>query len=1160
MKRFTLLRIVICCLFFLSLTGCGTLSGLTQVFTADNNPASSNQLSEIERAQQARLLAGKSSRPSLASLNLMPVARDFAAEADDAVQAEQNEETQAGQPNSLQGIPALSLAHKKAEYEALLPLIKDPVQRRQAAFRLADINMLLAEKALEEGLNAPLIAQQSTAVMSGEANLMTNQSAFMQAIASYQSLLEQHQVIEPNPQVPLSIEQQALNRKQMDAMYQLSRALDLAGQKSKSVELAKDFLSTFAVASFGITEQHVELYFRIGEYYFNRRAYADAADYYSMVLTSKAQTQLQNTADFYGISTYMLGWSEFKQDNYDDALHAFDLMLRHTLGEAPRLESETLDTIDSLAKGEMRLVRDSIRVMALTFSYQGSAKAIAEFYHERANSPYQHLIYEELAQQYLDEDRFGDSADALLVFAQNQPLHPRAVEFYIRHIDAFILGGFPDRVLLAKQGFVQTYSLGGEVLKRLDSPIGEAAVTYLKMYLTELAQTEHSIAQAIDAILQARTMQSQSSERQAGAFAQQDVMQGFVTAKLTDQQSNALRSASTTDLTSLRTEAYEQAIWYYENFIRTFTYAGGRYDEQVPQRRFYMAEAYMALNRFESAIAAFETYAYEDTPNPMAVEAAYAAILAYAQMSGAAKPEGMMAAQRETTYLQQDESLSNAQFSQQRFVLRFSSDRRTPVIALNLMQSLFNEGKFLPAQRWAKWLLEEAPSMHQLAVQQERSALLVMAHSEFELANFANAQSYYRDLLARPEYQKDVAQGHQAKDPKLNAASNRNDLIDRLAASLYKQAEQELSVIALTPADLAQQSNVYSMAISDVKRESITRAISFWQTILRDTPESTFRLAAQFDSASYYALLGQWQQAIDTWIDFAQRYPNHELTSTIEGQLLYAYQQTENWQAAAQILLTQWSGNKQSDAGREALYQAATLFDRAENRERALDAFRTYAHAYPQPLDLANEARFRLSEFYLESGEDSKRRFWLNKLLQAQLTLAGDEANSPASAGTVRSRYLAAMSAMVFASDADTVFKGIKLTLPLNKSLAKKQQALTAAIDAYDTVMSFAVAEFAAQANYHLANLYLQLSKDLMASSRPADLSALELSQYELLLEEQAYPFEETAIQLHEKNAARAFKGLYDSYVKQSFDMLSRMLPARYHKPEKSLGVSANDL
>jgi len=216
-----------------------------------------------------------------------------------------------------------------------------------------------------------------------------------------------------------------------------------------------------------------------------------------------------------------------------------------------------------------------------------------------------------------------------------------------------------------------------------------------------------------------------------------------------------------------------------------------------------------------------------------------------------------------------------------------------------------------------------------------------------------------------------------------------------------------------------------------------------------------------------------------------------------------------------------------------------------------LSAYRSYAHRYPSPLADANEARFKMTEFYNQTNDDKKRRFWLNKLIEADQQ-AGSE-RSP------RSRYLAAMASIVFATDADIVYKEIKLTLPLNKSLQRKQNALKNAIARYDGVMAYGIAEFTTQANYSLAKLYFVLAKDLMQSSRPAGLTALELSQYELLLEEQAFPFEETSITLHENNAKRAHGGLYDNWVKESLKTLEKLLPVRYRKPEQIQELSAND-
>ena len=59
------------------------------------------------------------------------------------------------------------------------------------------------------------------------------------------------------------------------------------------------------------------------------------------------------------------------------------------------------------------------------------------------------------------------------------------------------------------------------------------------------------------------------------------------------------------------------------------------------------------------------------------------------------------------------------------------------------------------------------------------------------------------------------------------------------------------------------------------------------------------------------------------------------------------------------------------------------------------------------------------------------------------------------------------------------------------------------------------VLKFSGKADYLMASLYQILAEDLMASERPKNLNALEQDQYELLLEEQAYPFEEQPIGVH---------------------------------------------
>ena len=73
-----------------------------------------------------------------------------------------------------------------------------------------------------------------------------------------------------------------------------------------------------------------------------------------------------------------------------------------------------------------------------------------------------------------------------------------------------------------------------------------------------------------------------------------------------------------------------------------------------------------------------------------------------------------------------------------------------------------------------------------------------------------------------------------------------------------------------------------------------------------------------------------------------------------------------------------------------------------------------------------------------------------------------------------------------------------------------------------------------------------------MASERPDGLSEEELDMYEILLEEQSFPFEERAIDVYEVNVGRAANGYYDEWVVMSYEQLAKLMPGRYAKFEKA--------
>ena len=193
----------------------------------------------------------------------------------------------------------------------------------------------------------------------------------------------------------------------------------------------------------------------------------------------------------------------------------------------------------------------------------------------------------------------------------------------------------------------------------------------------------------------------------------------------------------------------------------------------------------------------------------------------------------------------------------------------------------------------------------------------------------------------------------------------------------------------------------------------------------------------------------------------------------------------------------------------------------------------------------------KIIEIYKRSGNTRKYNAWLEKIVSAEA--------KGGSQRTARTKYLAVSAAYLLAEPEYQAFNKIRLTIPLKNSLKRKKKSMKAALATYEKIAGYQVSEYTTAASYRIAEIYNQFSKDLMKSQRPKGLKADELEQYVVLLEEQAYPFEEKSIKIHQANAARTAQGIYDQWVKKSFEVLQKFRPNQYQKPERSEVIS-NDI
>jgi hypothetical protein len=102
--------------------------------------------------------------------------------------------------------------------------------------------------------------------------------------------------------------------------------------------------------------------------------------------------------------------------------------------------------------------------------------------------------------------------------------------------------------------------------------------------------------------------------------------------------------------------------------------------------------------------------------------------------------------------------------------------------------------------------------------------------------------------------------------------------------------------------------------------------------------------------------------------------------------------------------------------------------------------------------------------------------------------------------------------------------------------------------------VAYQVADVTAAATFYIAESYRNFSVALMESERPDGLTAAERVDYDLVIEEEAWPFEERAIEVHEANFELLAAGIYNAWVQKSLNELAVMMPGRYAKNETSEG------
>lgn len=885
----------------------------------------------------------------------------------------------------------LDITHDEVmeKYRDYLEVSDDAELRVRTHHRIANLR-LQKDELLWEGGEEPDEAQEQLAEI----------DFGRESIADYEALLAQYP-----------------DRNDNDlALYQLAKAYSLAGEPFETIRVLEQLAELYPRSDY-----YLESLFRLGEVYYANGVYDQAEKAYARLIERGADQNKYHLS-----AMYLLGWSQFKQNKYDESLLAFTAVLDYEFPEKGSIATASASQKDMLA--------DILRIMAITFDYQGDWEDISQFYAGLGGRHYEYLVYDTLAEQYYDKKYYKSGASTLRAFIKRYPQDVLAPIFYQRVVEGYAKARYPTLLRKHKKKYVEAFGVGSDFWNNHDDAVRNNIKTPLASYIWDLARFNHAWGQ---------------------------------------------RSKNKKE----KKERLQEAMDWYAEYIRSFP---GALD--TPKAHFLLAEVAYQTRQYPLAKDHYEIVAYQYPEYEKAEESGYAAILTYSKHKAKKSEKEIW---RQLTVA-----------SAMRFVQEYPEAKERGRVLVNTAEMLLADKHYEQALATANLAWQ---SEGKLSARHRYGASLVRSHSSFYLEQYEEAESAINEALSYNKIK----------------VSSRRDLREKLAASIYKQGE------------MAKLAGDNALAVKN------------WLRIAEVVPESDIKVSAEFDAATLLMAEEKYEEAIPVLLAFRKTYPNHRLVKDIPSKLIIAYESKEDWRSAAFELQKIWQGGKTKDEQRIALFQSAEYFEKAGDLDNALAMYKRYAHDYKKPFNPAIEAHHKLDQIYLTKSETTKRLFWLNKIVWLHLGAKKDK--------TDRSKYLAAKAAYELGENERIKYERVKITLPLAKSIDKKNKLMKAALERYTQSVQIGVLEYTTSATYRIAELYSQFSQGLLASEKPAGLDELELEEYGYLLEDQAFPLEEAAIEVHQTNAGRTFDGLYDQWVKKSYGSLAELMPAQYAKFEKQV-------
>ncbi len=327
------------------------------------------------------------------------------------------------------------------------------------------------------------------------------------------------------------------------------------------------------------------------------------------------------------------------------------------------------------------------------------------------------------------------------------------------------------------------------------------------------------------------------------------------------------------------------------------------------------------------------------------------------------------------------------------------------------------------------------------------------------------------------------------------------------------------------------------------QQNRIISAAERFEKIYRTFPDADVAQVSLYNAGKLYRQMGLEMRATDLFEELASVYQESDLAQEALQMSVLILEALGNPIRAA---VDSMALAERLDGGQRvtALIKSADLFRAGGSYERASEIRQKAVDEYEGSDD-------GLAEQLLLLGQDLETAG--NWAAAKQSYLRAIQVHSEGSK-TQATAVHAARASLRIAQESYSRYQAIVIAPPIEETVNLKRKLLQEVIRNFVNAGSFKVAEVSTASNFFIGRSLEQFKDEILHSPRPNGLTVSQLEEYDLLLDEMAYPFEEKALQAYKVNIQRAMElEILDPWIEKSYHRMAELAPWAYLREEKLL-------